>query len=139
VRRVVRGLERHADATGPTRPVHELRGFAKVELEPDESVEIVLPLTARDLSHWNAREKRWQVQPGSYRVEVGASSRDIRLTAPIHSDGDATIDPLRLDSTLAEWAGHPAGAEIVGRMRAGIPSELADSAPELAAMLQSTP
>jgi len=123
----------------PARPVHELRGFAKVALEPGARTVVVLPLTARDLSYWNARARRWQIDPGDYRIEVGASSRDIRLTATVRSDGDGIVDPLRLDSTLAEWAAHPLGAEVVARMRAGIPTGLAESAPELGAMVRSTP
>lgn len=122
-----------------TRPAHELRGFSKVALEPGESATVALPITLRDLSYWNAREDRWQVEAGQYRVEIGASSRDIRLTAAIESDGDGIIDPLHLDSTLAEWSSHPLGAEVIARMRAGLPADLTAGAPELEAMARSTP
>ncbi len=121
------------------RPVHELRGFAKVFLEPGESTHAEFTVTGRDLAFWNSRHHRWQVEPGSYRIEIGASSRDIRLAETIRTDGDGIVDPLRMDSTLAEWAVHPVGADIVARVRAGIPSELAARAPELIEMVQSTP
>ncbi|MGV2982119.1 glycoside hydrolase family 3 C-terminal domain-containing protein [Microbacterium sp. AGC85] len=128
-----------AQASGVARPSHELRDFRKVRLSPGERSNIAFEVTARDLSHWNAREQRWQIEPGDYRIEIGASSRDIRVSADVHSAGDRVVLPLRLDSTLEEWAAHPLGADIVARMRAGIPAEIADSAPELAAMVLSTP
>jgi beta-glucosidase len=121
------------------RPVHELRGFTKVFLAAGEHVEVVFEVGARDLSYWNARDERWRIEPGEYSIEVGASSRDIRLSATVHSSGDGVVLPLQLDSTLEEWAAHPLGADIVARMRAGIPAEVAASAPELAAMVLSTP
>lgn len=128
-----------AESSAPARPVRELRGFTKVHLEPGEGTHVHLVLAERDLAYWNTRARRWQVDPGFYRVEVGSHSRDIRLTEMVHSEGDGIVDPLRMDSTLAEWAAHPAGAEFVARMREGIPAEIAERAPELVAMVQSTP
>ncbi len=122
-----------------TRPAHELRGFTKVFLDPGERATVTLTLMPRDLSYWSSRDQRWKIDPGEYRVEVGASSRDIRLSSTVRSAGDGVVLPLRMDSTLEEWAAHPLGADIVARMRAGIPSEVAASAPELAAMVLSTP
>lgn len=128
-------------AQNPTipRPVHELRGCAKIFLDVGERREVVIGIGARDLSHWSSRDQRWKIEPGDYRIEVGASSRDIRLTSTVHTAGDGVVLPLRMDSTLREWAAHPLGADIVARMRAGIPDTVAASAPELAAMVYSTP
>lgn len=122
-----------------TRASHELRGFSKVFLQPGESTEVTLPIIERDLAHWNTREKRWQVEPGTYRVEIGASSRDIRTTAELVSEGDGIIDPLRGDSTLGEWASHPAAAEVVAAIRAKMPASIFEQAPELLAMAQAMP
>ena len=127
-------------APGPvTRPAHELRGFAKILLAPGETGAVTIDIGPRDLAFWNARASRWQIDPGTYVLEVGASSRDIRLRMDVRSPGDGVVDPLRLDSTLGEWAQHPVTAPMVRALREGLPAELQDTAPELAAMAQATP
>ena len=56
-----------------TRPVKELKGFAKVELQPGESREVVFTLTAADLAFTTARGT-WEAEPGEFQVFVGNSS-----------------------------------------------------------------
>jgi beta-glucosidase len=60
------------------RPVQELRGFQRIRLAPGESRRVTMPLRARDLAFRDASGRRI-VEPGSIRVMVGGSSRDIRL------------------------------------------------------------
>lgn len=67
------------------RPPRELKGFTRIFLAPGASREVSFPLSARDLSYWSAAHQRWQLERGEFRVEIGASSRDIRLT------GQATV------------------------------------------------
>ena len=40
--------------------------------------------TSRSLSYWNVDANSWEIASGDYRVYVGASSRDIRLTGNLH-------------------------------------------------------
>ncbi|MDE3202147.1 MAG: glycoside hydrolase family 3 C-terminal domain-containing protein [Acidobacteriota bacterium] len=65
------------------RPVHELKGFEKVDLMAGESKTVTLKLDRAAFSYWNPATKRWQADPGTFEVQVGASSRDIRLRAPV--------------------------------------------------------
>jgi beta-glucosidase len=67
------------DYTIPTRPVKELRDFARVPLAPGESRTIELLLTPAKLGHFDLQQ-RFVVDPGPYRVMVGTSSRDGDLT-----------------------------------------------------------
>jgi beta-glucosidase len=61
-------------------PVMQLRGFRKVALGPGETKRVSLRLSAgRDLALLD-RQMRRVVEPGEFRVMVGASSADIRLT-----------------------------------------------------------
>jgi beta-glucosidase len=60
------------------RPVTELRGFARVRLAPGESREVSFPLGPAHLRMLD-EGMRWVVEPGSFRVMVGSSSKDIRL------------------------------------------------------------
>jgi beta-glucosidase len=65
------------------RPVHELKGFQRVELKPGESKEVHFKLDRAALSYWSPERKDWFSDPGTFEIEVGASSRDIRLRAPL--------------------------------------------------------
>ena len=56
-----------------------LRGFARVSLRPGETKSVPFTLTPPDLSLWD-RNMKFVVEPGMFRVMVGASSEDIRLT-----------------------------------------------------------
>ena len=57
-----------------------LRGFQRVSLKPGETKSITFTLTPEDLSLWN-RSMKFVVEPGMFRVMVGAASEDIRLQA----------------------------------------------------------
>ncbi|RJL30085.1 glycoside hydrolase family 3 C-terminal domain-containing protein [Bailinhaonella thermotolerans] len=102
------------DEDRPTRPRRELRGFAKVGLEPGASSRVRFTLTARDIAYWSVSRHDWRVDPGRFAVEVGASSRDIRLRAELETPGDGHVGTLDGMSTLEEWLNHPIGAEVLG-------------------------
>ena len=59
-------------------PVKQLRGFTKLALEPGETRTCSFKLTPDDLALYDADMRR-VVEPGLFRVLVGASSDDIRL------------------------------------------------------------
>jgi beta-glucosidase len=60
-----------------TRPVKELKGFRKVELEPGQSKDVTFTLSAADLAFYTAAG-RWEAEPGEFDVFVGPNSRDVR-------------------------------------------------------------
>lgn len=60
------------------RPAQELKGFAKVALEPGESREVEIRLNARSFAIYHPDKREWFVEPGRYLLRLGASSRDIR-------------------------------------------------------------
>ena len=61
------------------RPVRELKGFAKVYLEPSESRRISVHLSERAFAHWSVQTGDWKVEAGEFVIEVGISSRQIML------------------------------------------------------------
>ena len=65
------------------RPVHELKGFSRVELKPGETKTVQFKLSRADLSYWSPEKKDWVADQGSFEIQMGASSRDIRLKAPL--------------------------------------------------------
>ena len=62
-----------------TRPVKELKGFKRITLKPGEERTAEFTLTLEMLSFLNHEMKR-VVEPGLFKVMVGSSSEDIRLT-----------------------------------------------------------
>lgn len=62
------------------RPPKELKGFAKLALEPGESKTAAFSLDERALSFYDPYRKRWVAEPGKFEILVGSSSRDIRLS-----------------------------------------------------------
>jgi beta-glucosidase len=56
-----------------------LRGFERVHLSPREVKTVSFVLTDADLALWD-RQMRFVVEPGSFRVMIGSSSEDIRLS-----------------------------------------------------------
>ena len=95
------------------RAPRELKGFAKVALAAGESREVAVLVRREDLAYWDTRIGAWVVEPGTYAVEVGASSRDIRSTASVDVEGAAVRVPLNLESSMGEVLAHPVAAQLI--------------------------
>ena len=65
------------------RAVRELKGFSKLALTPGETKTATFTLTPASLEYCDVPGKRWKADAGLYRIEIAASSRDIRLSAPL--------------------------------------------------------
>ena len=63
------------------RPLRELKGFAKVALEPGESRDVTFTLNKRSFASWNEKIHDWHVESGDFTIQVGASSRELPLCA----------------------------------------------------------
>jgi beta-glucosidase len=106
----------HPVDPGLDRPVHELKAFAKVALAPGASTTVTLTLDERAFAYWSPARSCWTVDPGVADIQIGASSRDLRLCERVRLDGDAERPGLTADSTLGEWLTAPEG----DRLRAAI-------------------
>ncbi len=91
------------------RPPRELKGFAAVDLAPGEERRLAFALGARDLSYWSTAAHAWVLEGGEFRIEVGASSRDIRLAATVTVGDPLPAPPLTVDSSVEEWLADPEG------------------------------
>ncbi len=65
------------------RPVHELKGFGRLTLNPGETKLAHFTISRDALSYWSPEKKDWVAEPGEFEVQIGASSRDIRLRAKL--------------------------------------------------------
>ncbi|CAN7548000.1 fibronectin type III-like domain-contianing protein [Mesorhizobium sp. LjNodule214] len=66
-------------------PIRGLKGFRKVALRSGESRRITIELTARDLCAFDPVRGDWTLDSDTIAIEVGASSRDIRLMADLRT------------------------------------------------------
>ena len=65
------------------RPPQELKGFARVMLQPGETKPVTMTLDRRSFAHWDEATHAWAVVPGTYGLAVGRSSRDTCCTASV--------------------------------------------------------
>jgi len=78
-----------------TRPVKELKGFARVQLEPGQSKTVQLKIHTDVLAYYN-RRMELVVEPGMYKLMVGASSADIKFSEEVELvGGERKVPTLR--------------------------------------------
>jgi len=66
------------------RPMRELKTFSKTALlEPSESERLTLKIPVKELSYWSEEIGAWDLEEGIYKINVGASSRDLRLAGEV--------------------------------------------------------
>jgi beta-glucosidase len=65
------------------RPLHELKEFKKVSLMPQEEKTVTFDLDKSAFSYYYSNRKSFYLEPGSFTLEIGESSRDIRCSADI--------------------------------------------------------
>jgi len=76
----------HDEYSSVTTYVKVLRGFERITLAPGEEKVVEFVLTPQHLGLWN-KEEHFVVEPGSFSVFVGASSKDIRLEGKLEVEG----------------------------------------------------
>ncbi|MGI4863529.1 MAG: glycoside hydrolase family 3 C-terminal domain-containing protein [Janthinobacterium lividum] len=85
-----------APAGGLAKPARELKAFAKtVLLAPGKSQTLSIPLAAADLASYSPASSAWVAAPGTYTVQVGASSRRIRQRATFQLPKEVVVEKSR--------------------------------------------
>lgn len=63
-----------------SRPEKELKEFYKTKvLQPGESENVTITIEKKNLAYFSINDHKEVVEPGIYKISIGASSRDIRL------------------------------------------------------------
>ncbi|HVO23214.1 MAG TPA: glycoside hydrolase family 3 C-terminal domain-containing protein [Candidatus Margulisiibacteriota bacterium] len=65
------------------RAVRDLKAFQRVTLAPGQTKTVALAVPAADLGFWDVGANTFVVEPISYVIEVGSSSRDLPLDASV--------------------------------------------------------
>ena len=111
------------------RPIRELKGFEKVELQPGESRDVTFTLDKRAFAYWNAAIHDWHVETGAFTIEVGQSSRDIEVSGEVTVESTVAL-PRRYtaDSIFMDVMADPKAKEALGPMLASIQKAFAPNA-----------
>lgn len=72
-------------------PPKQLKGFEKVSISAGKSKTVTFSLDDLSFSIWDTKVHDWAVVPGDFKVMVGSSSDDIRLTSTVSSDSLITV------------------------------------------------
>jgi beta-glucosidase len=65
------------------RPIKELKGFAKVWLDPGQEKTVTLNLNSRSFAWFDVADHQWKVTPGTFEILAGSSSADIRMKSTV--------------------------------------------------------
>jgi beta-glucosidase len=95
------------------RPPKELKGFAKVALQPGETKTVTIPLDFRSFAYYHPAYKQWITENGEFDILIGASAADIRFRETVTLQ--TTLDLpclLNRESTVREWVDDPRGLAV---------------------------
>lgn len=87
------------------RPEKELKGFVKIFLKKGESREVSISFDDKTFRYWNEKTGGWETEGGSYRIMVGASVMDIRLTGSVSITGTTKTNPCTKEELPSYYTG----------------------------------
>ncbi len=107
----------HDRQSGLVRPEKELKGFAKVELQPGETKTVSIPLDFRAFAYYHPEYKQWITEDGEFDLLIAASAADIRQRLAVTLQSTLHL-PCILDkeSTVREWLQDPHGKVLIDNL-----------------------
>ena len=112
------------------RPVRELRGFEKVDLQPGETKTVNFTLCKRAFAYWNTIIHDWVADTGNYKVQIAKSSREVAVEAPIHVTSTSVIKQVyTTDTILGDLLAIPEAKAVLEPVMAGL-AQMFNHAPE---------
>jgi len=96
------------------RPEKELKGFAKVELQPGETKTVRIELDFRAFAFYHPEHHQWITENGDFDILIGTSSTDIYDTLTVTLESTLELASiLDHESTLEEWMNDPRGQVVL--------------------------
>ncbi len=104
----------HDQKSQLVRPPKELKGFAKVELQPGETKTVAVKLDFRAFAYFHPGYRQWITEDGQFDLLIGASSADIRCTETVTLQSTLQLPSLlNRESTLRQWMEDKQGKEVI--------------------------
>ncbi|MEK3903079.1 glycoside hydrolase family 3 C-terminal domain-containing protein [Paenibacillus sp. FSL R7-0179] len=124
------------------RPLQELKGFAKIELQPGEEGVVTFTLDKRSFAYYNVKLADWHVESGMFKISVGASSRDIRLSTELAVESTVKLHGrFHRNTTVGDLLANPLTEEKAKSFSSvfGLEDVLGDNPEMLLAMMKYMP
>ncbi|MHC4721342.1 MAG: glycoside hydrolase family 3 C-terminal domain-containing protein [Planctomycetota bacterium] len=61
------------------QPLKKLRKFKRITLGKGEAKKVTFELSNDDFAYWSEKKKDWHVEDGTFEIQIGSSSADIKL------------------------------------------------------------
>lgn len=61
-------------------PIKELKAFRRLHVIRDKEIIVKFMIPVNELQKWDLQQNNWKIYPGEYKILIGSSSQDIRLT-----------------------------------------------------------
>lgn len=94
------------------RAKKELKGFAKVSLNPGEEKEVTIAFDDKTFRYFNVKTNEWEVESAEYEIMIGASSEDIRLIDTIYIEGTNVELPYNKNELKSYYLGNVYDVEL---------------------------
>lgn len=115
----------HDQKSGLVRPPKELKGFAKVDLQPGETKTVSIPLDFRSFAFYHPKYKQWITEDGDFDILIAASATDIRHRLTVTLETTVNLPCLLdMESTIREWMADPRGKVVFGPIYAMMEAEM---------------
>ncbi|MEK3723121.1 beta-glucosidase [Paenibacillus sp. FSL H8-0034] len=96
------------------RPLKELKGFVKVELQPGETKAVTFVLEQRSFAYYNVDLQDWHVETGEFEILIGKSSTEITQRETIRVQSTVSLKKTYTrNSTIGDLMEDPKAAAIV--------------------------
>ncbi|MBP2116386.1 glycoside hydrolase family 3 C-terminal domain-containing protein [Paenibacillus silagei] len=124
------------------RPLQELKGFGKIELQPGEERSVTFTLDKRSFAYYNVQLSDWHVESGRFKIAVGSSSRDIRLSTELEVESTVKLTTrFHRNTTVGDLLANPLTEEKAKSFSSvfGLEDALGDNPEMLLAMMKYMP
>ena len=103
------------------RPIRELKNFQKLSLQPGEEKEVEFILDGRAFAYYEEKIHDWYVESGNFIIEIGSSSRDIRLNDKVAIEGTIELPVVYTEnSTIKDLLKTKRGQELFNQLLSGL-------------------
>jgi beta-glucosidase len=96
------------------RPPKELKGFIKIELQPEETRTVTVQLDFRAFAYFHPAYHQWITENGDFDILIGSSSTDIRCIQTVMLESSLVLPSLlNRESTLHDWMEDSRGKRVI--------------------------
>lgn len=99
------------------RPQKELKGFAKVTLDPGQTKTVSIQLDFSSFAYYHPDHDRWITESGEFEILIGSSSRNIQSRLDLMVESTLHLpSTLDISSTIYDWLEDPRGAVVIAQL-----------------------